>query len=213
MKVAYTPIDIEFDSSTVDKVQLLSFIKNNYVKDLEYTSKLAPIVVRHKVNDWRSKADIFGKDVGYKLSDNYKLYYAPGIEETFPTIVKLLDQLPYKQLIGACFNLHQNPLYPHQDENDTNMPQTPERYNVLLTEHFGQDSFFVAKTRTSEKVYPTILKEAPVYSFDNRNFYHGADPVLDNRVILVCSGILDDERHKELIRRSSEKYKNYVIKF
>lgn len=211
MSVAYTPIDLKFDP--VDYSTLLEYVKTNYITNLEYTSRLSPVATRHAVNDWTDCGEVFDKDVGYDLKEDYKIFFAPGIEELFPSIVDLIHRLPYKQLIGACFNLHENPLYAHRDEVDTTFPYTPERYNVLLSPHHGLDSFFVCENLDSEKVYPTILKDYPVYAFDNRNYYHGADPVLDNRIILVCSGIVNEDKHKQLIDSSVAQFEDYVIRF
>jgi len=43
--------------------------------------------------------------------------------------------------------------------------------------------------------------------------FHGADKVLNERIILICAGILDEEKHDKLIKASSEKFKDYVIRF
>jgi hypothetical protein len=62
-------------------------------------------------------------------------------------------------------------------------------------------------------MYPTILKKYPIYAFNNKDVYHGADPVLDNRIIMVCGGLIDHTKHNQLINRSAKKFKNYVIKY
>ncbi len=51
-----------------------------------------------------------------------------------------------------------------------------------------------------------------MYAFSNNKVYHGADKVLDQRIILICAGILDEEKHNNLIKASSEKFKDYVIR-
>lgn len=211
MSIAYTPIDLKFDK--VDYPTLLDYVKTNFITNLGYTSKLAPVATRYEVNDWTDCKEVFDKDNGYELKEDYDIFFAPGIKELFPSIVDLIYRLPYKQLIGAGFNLHENTLYPHRDDVDTNLPYTPERYNVLLSPHYELDSFFVCENIDSKKVYPTILEDYPVYAFDNRNYYHGADPVLDDRIILVCVGIIDEHKHKQLIDSSVEKFKDYIIRF
>lgn len=212
MSVAYTPINIKFDP--VDTGALLEYVRSNHIKNIDYTSKLCMIATRHEIYDWTNADEVFGKETtGYKEKEDYQIHYAPGIKQLFPSIVNLLQNLPYKQLIAAAFNLHEQPLYPHQDEVDDSYPLTPERYNVLLTNHFSQKSFYICETETSEKIYPTILEEYPVYAFDNRNYFHGADPVLDDRIILVCAGVIDKEKHDKLIQQSIEKFDRYVVKF
>jgi hypothetical protein len=212
MSVAYTPIDLAFDP--VDTNLLLDYVNKNYVTNIDYTSKLCVIATRHSVNDWTDGREVFDKETtGYRLKDNYRVFFAPEVETLFPSVIDLISRLPYKQLIAACFSLHENVLHPHRDEVDDSHPYTPERYNVLLTPHFTEKSFFVSEHLESEKIYPTMLEEYPVYAFDNRNYFHGADPVLDKRVILVCAGVIDEDKHKALVDTSVEKFKDYVIRF
>jgi hypothetical protein len=103
-------------------------------------------------------------------------------------------------------------IYVNADDDDVNWPTSPERYNVLLTPHYGQNSFFLCKEIDGARTYPTMLKDYPIYAFSNRNAYHGADTVLDNRVIMICSGVIDEDKHQELIKRSVDKFKEYVIR-
>ena len=212
--IVYTPIDIPCQVPPQDK--LVSYIQENYMTNLEetfgYTSLLAGLVARHPVEDWRDANDVFA-DTSYELAEEHSLFFAPGVTALFPELMDILYALPYKQIVGAALSLHTNYLPPHDDDIDTNYPTSPERYNVLLTPHYGQDSFFICKDIDSPRDYPTILQDYPVYAFNNKDIYHGADPVLDRRVIMICSGIIDEGKHQALIARSVEKFKDYVIQY
>jgi len=207
--IAYTPVDIDVKiSRTVD---FADYVRATHMTNLQqtygYTSLLSPLISRNPVTDWRDANQVFGDHTGNTL------YYAPNVQELFPELIELIHRLPYKELFGAVLNLHTNDLPPHRDEIVNTNILGPERYNALLTPHYGQQSFFVCKETDSERIYPTILEDYPVYAFNNNTVYHGADVILDNRVILVCGGILDVDRHKELIDQSLEKFKDYVIQF
>jgi hypothetical protein len=177
-----------------------------------YTSLLAAIVSRNPVDDWQNANDVFA-DNSYELRPTQHLFFAPNVTALFPELFQTLFALPYKQILGAALSLNTNYLPPHNDEVDPNFPSSPERYNVLLSPHYDQDSFYICKEKTGHRDYPTILKDYPVYAFNNKDIYHGADPVLDQRVIMICSGIIDEEKHQQLINRSVEKFKEHVIHY
>lgn len=214
--IAYTPIDLP--CKVPDYNSLIDYIKDNHFTNLEstygYPSLLCPLASRYPVKNWRDVTENFSDHaVGFEQKDNYQLFFPPGVTELFPTLFELLYSLPYKQIIGAGLNLQTKTLPAHRDEIlDYSDPLSPERYNVLLSPHYGQNSFFVSKDGNI-KDYPVILEDYPVYAFNNKDFYHGADPVLDNRIIMICSGIIDHERHTDLINRSAEKFKDYVIRY
>lgn len=205
--IAYTPIDmtVTLPDETVLKDY---FFKNNITNLAEttgYTSSLCSLISRSPIDNWRDANQVFADYTGNDL------YYAPGVRETLPELIDFIHRLPYTELIGAVLNLHTAYLAPHRDECMNLDIDGPERYNLLLTNHYEQDSFFICEEQNSEKKYPKILKDYPVYAFNNNKIYHGADTVLDQRIILICAGILDKEKHEELINRSVEKFREYVI--
>jgi hypothetical protein len=207
--IAYTPVDIS--CKVPDHDLLVDYIEKNYITNLEqtygYTSKLCSIASNNVILDWRDANQIFADYAGDKL------YFAPGVADMFPELLDILYSLPYKKIIGMGLSLHTNSLESHRDSILNFGSYSPERYNVLLSPHYEQDSFFICKEKHGEKTYPKILKEYPIYAFNNNETYHGADLVLDKRVILICVGILDEKKHIELINQSAEKFKEYVIRY
>jgi hypothetical protein len=200
-----------------DHNELVKYIESNYLSNVHetfgYTSMICPLASRHPVSDWRNALDVFSdSDQGYDLQEEYQLYYPADVRELFPSLFQLVDQLPYKQIIGLALNIHTTDLPPHRDEVDSTDVFGPERYNVLLSPHYGDDSFFISKDKIT-KDYPVILKEYPVYAFNNKDIYHGATPVLDKRVIMICGGVIDNDKHQSLINRSIDKFKEYVIQY
>jgi len=209
--IIYTPIDIAVDLP--DPIKLKEYVLANHLTNLKettgYESIICPIASINCISDWRDAGQIFKEET----PDN-SLVYAPKILEQFPMFKTIMDQLPFVKIIGAVLNLHTTVLPEHQDiVIDTSNPTSPERYNVLLTPHQGQNSFFLSASRSNSRMYPTILKKYPIYAFNNKDVYHGADPVLDNRIIMVCGGLIDHTKHNQLINRSAKKFKNYVIKY
>lgn len=208
--IVYTPLDIKFTLPNYSDV--LTYINNNYIIGLEehtgYNSWQCPIATPFPATDWRKADQIYPPT---ELSEFKQLNFAPGILEKFPELQLIIDSLPYKTIYGIGFNLHRAPLLAHRDALIDNDPPELERINILISPHYGQDSFFLQPTLDSTPTYPVILKEYPAYAFNDTVMYHGADPVLDNRIIIVVVGILDKEKHQELITRSVKKFKDYII--
>lgn len=210
--IVYTPVDIQ--CIVPDQEELKKFLMENHMSNLKeitgYSNLLCAVAFRSKITNWRDAEEIFLK-TDINANPDQELIYAPGVPKELKNI---LESLPYEKITGAWLNLHLETLDAHQDDPlDFSHPMSPERYNVLLTPHYQQDSFFISKSITSPKKYPVVLKEYPIYAFNNKEIFHGADPVLNNRIIMVCSGIIDHKKHEELISRSAEKFKNYVIRY
>lgn len=209
--IIYTPIDITVELP--NPVKLKEYVLANQLSNLEgttgYKSIICPVASINAVTDWRDASQIF-KD---NRDLNNELVYAPGILDQFPMFKTIMDSLPFIKSIAAVLNLHTTVLSEHRDTViDPSDPTSPERYNVLLTPHFRQDSFFIAPTESNSRMYPTILEKYPIYAFNNKDIYHGADPVLNSRIIMICAGLIDHKQHQELIQRSAEKFKEYVIR-
>jgi len=166
--IIYTPIDIK--CKIPDQDLLIEYVKKNYLdKNIIPNALLCPLVVRKAVTDWRDASQIFTEDKLQDLTDNDPTYYRPGIKELMPELIEILESLPFKQIIGGGLYLQTGPVDAHHDITiDFTYPKSPERYNVLLTPHYDQDSFYIAKEITGEKIYPKILKDYPIYAFNDQ---------------------------------------------
>jgi len=213
--IIYTPIDISVKLPNYTRLKEYFNINRMYnLKETTgYTSQMCAVASRNSVSNWKDATDVFkpDNDTDFDLTYNSIIYYAPGIQEQFPELVDILNLLPYKQIVGAALNMHTELLPTHRDRIYSETAVSPARYNVLLSPHFGQDSFYLTNNFNSKKVYPTILEEYPIYAFNNNDVYHGADIILDDRIILVCMGVLDNGKHQQLIEQSTTKFKEYVI--
>jgi hypothetical protein len=210
--IAYTPIDIKWSPPDYEKIKkyFLENHMNNLSSTTGYTSLLCAIASPHAVTNWRDANELF-PDINYDtLRENPVTYFAPGITKLFPELIELFNLLPFKQFIGAMFNMHVSELSTHRDRK-INIGLGPERYNVLVSPHYKQDSFYLTKNFNSKKYYTKNPIDYPIYAFNNNDLYHGADIVLDQRIIIICMGILDKERHFKLINDSVKKFKEYVI--
>lgn len=208
--IVYTPLDLTVQLP--NHVAVLDYINKNYILNLKehlgYTSRLCPIACPFPVSNWRDSKEVF---TDQNLDNFVELHYVPGILELFPELTTIIDQLPYEKLYGMSFNLHTADLPAHHDTRIDSDPPELDRINVLVSPHYDQPSFFLQKDYNSNPVYPRILKDHPVYAFNDTAVLHGANPVLNNRIIIVFVGKLDKVRYKELTTRSIEKFKECVV--
>jgi hypothetical protein len=69
-------------------------------------------------------------------------------------------------------------------------------------------------SNTFEIRNPIIPKEYPCYAFNNADFLHGSTVpdgrTIGKRIQLVVHGLLDDDKHIELLNRSLDKFKAQV---
>jgi hypothetical protein len=67
--------------------------------------------------------------------------------------------------------------------------------------------------RESDKVFPNLTRERPAFAFCERYHFHGADYIGPGKVLLTVFGILDREKHKQMIAKNLEKYRDEAIIF
>tara|TARA_B110000858_G_C17429659_1_gene304879 strand:- start:237 stop:554 length:318 start_codon:yes stop_codon:yes gene_type:complete len=73
--------------------------------------------------------------------------------------------------------------------------------------------FFLTKDSGATKVYPVLPPETNTFVYDGSVWEHGADRGFKNtdRMQIIISGVLDEERHHQLLDKSIETYNDYVI--
>ena len=85
----------------------------------------------------------------------------------------------------------------------------PKRYSVYLTDP-KYNTFYVYGNGT--KHYPTFDNDYRCFAFNNFETMHGADAPTGLKIIFIISGMIDEEKHKELIERSTSKFADKVIR-
>ena len=97
----------------------------------------------------------------------------------------------------------------HQDTYDTNNPTEPRRYTIYLTDPRYNTFYLSADDSGKNKVYPDLI--TPCFAFNNSDVWHGAIATDRPKIILTTAGIIDNDKHEALIKRSLEKYKDYAV--
>lgn len=210
--LAYLPIDIDIDWP--DESQIVDWFHKHKLLDTDYWEYKSN---RHtwamtstctEPEDWHRYDEKMWNN-RRKEGINKGVLFHPSFEKTFPGIAQCIKQLPFKQLTvsGMLYQMGEIPL--HQDAYDTNNPTEPRRYTIYLTDPRYNTFYFSTDDSGENKVYPNLI--TPCFAFNNSDVWHGAIATNRPKIILTTAGIIDNDKHEALIKRSLEKYKDYAL--
>ena len=145
--------------------------------------------------------------------------WTPNAKKSIPLLIKWIEQhLPFKQ-ITTCFalsslkkvdahsdipSLQVDPKSKYYYDND------PCMFRLLIDGSFINNGFFVQQG--DAKTYVALPKESPGWVMSASQCLHGNDdPIKNNKILCYMMGIVDGERHQQLLADSYAKYKNYAI--
>jgi hypothetical protein len=210
--ILYTPIDIPCPAPDLDKFE--EWFDNNYILDEEYKKHLgewhtyAAVALRINPDNWRTSEIIFDWVKQRHSVPGAGLHFNPTFEIAFPELVSCIKQLPFKQ-IGAIAAMKQTgEVTEHVDSGCRPEGIEPKRYSVYLTDP-KQNTFYI--NGNGVKHYPKFDNNYRCFAFNNFETTHGADAPNGLKVIFIISGMLDEEKHAELIARSIEKFSDKAI--
>ncbi len=213
-KLIYVPVDIEVDLPSEE--DLLEYHNAHHVVNTDYEDFVdgrhifTICATRYKLDDWRvwptSIQD--NKEEWKTESNDYELMWNEGFKEKFPGLVDLILSLPFKQIAGAAFLYQTGSYRPHYDSPDHNFPMEPRRYNILLTSP-ERNTFYMGDN--DKKYYPVVDPKYPCFAFNNTDITHGTEQPTGLKIVMGIMGIIDDEKHEALIKRSVEKFPDKAI--
>jgi hypothetical protein len=210
--ILYTPIDIPCPAPDLDKFE--NWFNNNYILDNKYKKYVgewhdyAAVALRINPDNWRSSEILFDWLTQRHIVPDANLYFNPTFEKLFPDLVECVTQLPFKQ-IGAVAAMKQiGEVGHHSDKGCLLDGVEPRRYSIYLT-NSQYNTFYLYNN--NQKVYPMFDDMYRCFAFNNFETTHGADTPIGLKIIFLVSGILDEEKHAELIARSIKKFSNKAI--
>lgn len=127
----------------------------------------------------------------------------------------LEDNMPYKQVTYAVI-LKGNPegVPPHKDILESIPPEIyqnePALYRLCLLGNFNEQFYVCRDENKKGIVYPHLPDSTKIFALNCTDFYHGVD-VKDDTYWLFVSGEFDDDKHRALLKRSTDKYSEFVI--
>lgn len=216
--ILYTPLDIPValpdEKEIYDWAEQNTFIQTNYKQyELGWFTH-SPVACCIKPDNWRDVKELYKVEDHLKkqIVGNNETFFHPEFYKLFPQLVKAIKALPFKELTGASIKIQRGPSFSHRDDlhtiEDAGLEE-PKRITMSLT-NVKYSTLYLEKDNV--KMHPKIPEGYPCYAFNNKDVFHGADYNSTRiRIILDTAGMLDAAKHKELIDRSVEKFKDFVI--
>lgn len=216
MKLAYTPLDIDFELPERSVVE--NWFNKNTIQEGTHWSiqdryhEWALAACRVQPENWRSLAVYENwKKAPFINIKNAGLYFAPGFEETFPGLVKFLKESPFEQIGAAGFLKQLGPIELHRDTYDPTQPEEPRRYLVYITEP-ANNTFYLKDGVDGYEYNIKIHPKYRAFAFNNTDVLHGAREPIDNKILFSVIGTLNLDAHRKLIERSSSRFSDWCCK-
>lgn len=211
-KLIYLPIDI--DVEWPDEATLVDWFHQHKLLDTDYWEyesnrhTWAMTSTCKTPKDWRRYDNTMWEN-RREEGVNEGVLLHPGLEEAFPSIANCIKQLPFKQLTVSGMLYQMGEIPPHKDAPDKHNPTEPRRYTIYLTDPNHNTFYFSDNESGENKIYPKLV--SPCFAFNNEDAWHGAIATNRPKIILTTAGIIDNEKHEALLKRSLEKYKDYAL--
>lgn len=133
-----------------------------------------------------------------------------------PAIKKILDQLPFSKITQAKYNIQKIDIIPHIDVRPEYLNDEEQYKNIHDSEPSGYRIVLSGKTDSMEillndewmRVY---LPAVPgVYLINSTEIYH---KIINDtgRRSLYFRGLLDRNKHNDLIKKSLQKFNEYAV--
>ena len=200
MEISYLPIDVP---PIPDKEEILANFRPQFNYSFWQQERLVD----------RDAKDPYDKPCGWSSEAKRK----------YPSLLQFIDRfLPFEQIVNAKFaNLIMDGR-PHTDFVRPAIAPAFYQHCVanepcgyrLLINGVRKRSFFVCREEQSppeEWNYVTIPESTDTFLIPYTKPAHGTKKVEDNRLVVFLSGIISPERHQALIKRSVEKYSEYMV--
>lgn len=137
-----------------------------------------------------------------------------------PKLIEYIEKyLPFEKLkyVAAISSRGEVPMhFDHTEkisdkERDFYKSNDPCYYRFLLDGSINNDSFYVYTKRLG-KQYCKMPNDSPGWAMGSYSCAHGNDESLSGRkLLLYVMGDLDKEKHRKLIERSYQRFRDYAI--
>ena len=142
------------------------------------------------------------------------------VHDEFPDVVKFIDSMPYDNVRWLAFvGRDTHGVGPHYDEYDKAREdlkyQEPSQVRVRWSKvtDWKKEHLYFTKDHAQTRIYPMLPPETNAMAYDGTVHEHGADAGYHptKRIQLMPMGTLNIPKWHDLLERSIEKYKDYVI--
>lgn len=221
--ILWLPLDLP----PIDKELTLDKIKNHY--------SYVPNFDSNQIKEYKEKKqhhlyawDVFKiripnsptREVYKSQSNDISWDWTDQAKILCPNLIKYIEtHLPFKKIkyVTAISSKGKIPLhFDHtedclEEEKQYYRDHDPCFYRLILDGKISEKSFFVY-TKSLGKMYCTMPDLSPGWVMGSYSCAHGNDEEMaDQKLLLYVMGNLDLARHKELIRKSFDRYRDYAV--
>lgn len=206
--IAYVPLDLPKVNITQEEIKSLPFADYHPWNDM-----WSQFVVKGRVDKW-DNIESHQEGFSNRFNDGDATFnpYLGDLREKFELA---LSYLPYKECTYAQILSQKKSIVPHWDHyGEETIPNEPEPagLKIMLT-HQDARSFFVMKDANSKRDFIKIPPDTNSFAINERSVLHGARYIGKPKYVISTFGIIDKNKHAELIERSREKYKDWIIEY
>lgn len=142
------------------------------------------------------------------------------VQDEFPQVVNFVEELPFDNIRWIAFvGRDKHGVGPHYDEWDGARvqlaDQDPSQVRVRWSRvtDWQNEHFYLTKDHGQTRLYPQLPPTTNSMAYDGTVHEHGADKGFHpkDRIQLMPMGTLNIGKWHELLDKSIEKYKDYVI--
>ena len=225
--LAYVPLDLP--KVEVSYKALKDLFKKQGLLHYPYSSLWNAITLTGAVKDFYDPIEC---DKAW--NNRYKLQkksikinpYIPS--EISESLLKQIELLPYKicsfsQILSQRRDVppHKDGLYKEKDVVKNSLKESPSDFGdqpepaglKIMLSHTSKKCFYVCKSLTSKRIFVKFPNDTNTFSCNERMFFHGSKKPKQSKFVLSTFGIIDKNRHQELIKRSVRKYNEQTVWF
>lgn len=222
-KIIWTPLDLP----PIPKEVTMENIKDlfNYIPNAtEEQRKEFAEKRQHYLYAWNSYRLRVPNNVGEQSwtvqNNNTEWKWTNDAKENCPELINYIETyLPFKKIKAASIMSSTGVVPEHFDmspsasveEKENYILNEPSLYRLVIDGEIHQNSFYVVN-KTTPQTFCNMPTDSPGWAMGCYSCLHGnVEATPHQKILLYIMGDLDPDKHKSLIERSVEKYKDYVI--
>tara|TARA_R110000787_G_scaffold169762_3_gene282437 strand:+ start:91 stop:795 length:705 start_codon:yes stop_codon:yes gene_type:complete len=222
--LAFTPLDIP--RTDIDFNELDTLVQSFGQKHQPYPDLWHAYAVCGRMNDFDDAWEC-DKCWNERYDDDPNIKWNSHTPEHINDIFKeMLAALPYKLCTFAQVLSQKKNIPPHQDglydvnksvrdavyegAEDFNFEPEPAGLKVMLS-HRDKKSFYILPKPGARRKHITLPEDTNHFAINERSFWHGARYLGEPKYLLSTFGIIDQEKQRELVERSMNKYEDHII--
>lgn len=203
--ILYSPIDIP--TPEIDSIKLNNLFEKNCL--LHYTKLWNFYTIKAENIKINNTPEGFRKNWLNRYNPEIITEWDNDFEEYFPEMISFLNLLPFKKLTHINILKQLKDIPPHIDYDKDEQTKYDNLCYKWLAVPGDHDSFFIEK---EERLFVNPPNNFKCFVIQETKAKHGAIKRNNNKLILSIFGIIDLEKHKSLIKRSLERFDDYVIR-